>query len=310
MLKNKTVLKICSVVIAICLWVYVIGEVDPESRKKISNIEVAYANTEVLAENGLAVTDEEQTVISAVIEGKRSDVNDAKQRGLKASVDVSRCKEGSNTLEIIFTLPDGVKLDSTSEEKIEVNVAELVSEEKPVVISVSDNGDEQNEIPWVIGYKPETVYVKGARNIVDKVDHVSGVINVAQVTEQMKNLEADLIPVDKNGNEVEGVEASYEVAFADVQLLSSKKAKLEIKTENLEGNLQVEEIKADKTVRIVGNQDVIDSMDKIEGTVDLSGMTSSGKAEINIELPEGVYLYNERTAAAQVTLKPVTDETR
>lgn len=310
MLKNKTVLKICSVVIAICLWVYVIGEVDPESRKKISNIEVAYANTEVLAENGLAVTDEEQTVISAVIEGKRSDVNDAKQRGLKASVDVSRCKEGSNTLEIIFTLPDGVKLDSASEEKIEVNVAELVSEEKPVVISVSDNGDEQNEIPWVIGYKPETVYVKGARNIVDKVDHVSGVINAAQVTEQMKNLEADLIPVDKNGNEVEGVEASYEVAFADVQLLSSKKAKLEIKTENLEGNLQVEEIKADKTVRIVGNQDVIDSMDKIEGTVDLSGMTSSGKAEINIELPEGVYLYNERTAAAQVTLKPVTDETR
>lgn len=310
MLKNKTVLKICSVVIAICLWVYVIGEVDPESRKKISNIEVAYANTEVLAENGLAVTDEEQTVISAVIEGKRSDVNDAKQRGLKASVDVSRCKEGSNTLEIIFTLPDGVKLDSASEEKIEVNVAELVSEEKPVVISVSDNGDEQNEIPWVIGYKPETVYVKGARSIVDKVDHVSGVINAAQVTEQMKNLEADLIPVDKNGNEVEGVEASYEVAFADVQLLSSKKAKLEIKTENLEGNLQVEEIKADKTVRIVGNQDVIDSMDKIEGTVDLSGMTSSGKAEINIELPEGVYLYNERTAAAQVTLKPVTDETR
>lgn len=310
MLKNKTVLKICSVVIAICLWVYVIGEVDPESRKKISNIEVAYANTEVLAENGLAVTDEEQTVISAVIEGKRSDVNDAKQRGLKASVDVSRCKEGSNTLEIIFTLPDGVKLDSASEEKIEVNVAELVSEEKPVVISVSDNGDEQNEIPWVIGYKPETVYVKGARSIVDKVDHVSGVINAAQVTEQMKNLEADLIPVDKNGNEVEGVEASYEVAFADVQLLSSKKVKLEIKTENLEGNLQVEEIKADKTVRIVGNQDVIDSMDKIEGTVDLSGMTSSGKAEINIELPEGVYLYNERTAAAQVTLKPVTDETR
>lgn len=310
MLKNKTVLKICSVVIAICLWVYVIGEVDPESRKKISNIEVAYANTEVLAENGLAVTDEEQTVISAVIEGKRSDVNDAKQRGLKASVDVSRCKEGSNTLEIIFTLPDGVKLDSASEEKIEVNVAELVSEEKPVVISVSDNGDEQNEIPWVIGYKPETVYVKGARSIVDKVDHVSGVIHAAQVTEQMKNLEAELIPVEKNGNEVEGVEASYEVAFADVQLLSSKKVKLEIKTENLEGNLQVEEIKADKTVRIVGNQDVIDSMDKIEGTVDLSGMTSSGKAEINIELPEGVYLYNERTAAAQVTLKPVTDETR
>lgn len=311
MLNNKTVLKICSVVIAICLWVYVIGEIDPDSRKKISNIEVSYANTEVLAENGLAVTDEEGTVISAVIEGRRSDVNDAKKQGIKASVDVSRCKKGSNSLEIVFNLPDGVKLDSASEQKIKVNVGELVSEEKPVQIRISDTEENSEQIPWVIGYNPKTVYVRGAENIVDKVDHVAGIVSGTKVTEQMKNVQVDIVPVDKNGNEIAGVETSYEVVFADVQLLSTKKVKLDIKTENLAGGLQLEDIKADETVWVVGQKAVLDSINKLEGTVDLTGMTSSGKAEISIDVPDGVYLYNEENSkVAEVTLKPASDSTR
>ena len=215
MLKNKTVLKICSVVIAICLWVYVIGEVDPDSRKKISNIEVSYANTEVLAERGLAVADEETEVISVVIDGKRSDVNNAKKRGIAAYADVSGCKEGSNSIEITVSLPDGVRLESVSQEKLKVNVAELVSEEKPVQIKVPDADNDQNMIPWVTDYTPETVIVSGAGNIVDKIDHVIGVVDGTKVDSQLRNFEAEVIPVDKSGNKVDGAETSYKVVYAD-----------------------------------------------------------------------------------------------
>lgn len=96
MLKNKTVLKIVSLVIAIFLWIYVMGEVDPETKVKVYGIEVNYINTELLAENGLAVAEDEPVTINATIEGKRSDVNKAKKKGLTASVDVSRCKSGKN----------------------------------------------------------------------------------------------------------------------------------------------------------------------------------------------------------------------
>ena len=47
MLKNKTVLKIVSLVIAIFLWIYVMGEVDPETKVKVYGIEVNYINTEL-----------------------------------------------------------------------------------------------------------------------------------------------------------------------------------------------------------------------------------------------------------------------
>ncbi|MGN0703896.1 MAG: YbbR-like domain-containing protein [Lentihominibacter sp.] len=303
MLKNKTVLKICSVVIAICLWVYVIGEVDPDSRKKISNIEVSYANTEVLAERGLAVSDDETEVISVVIDGKRSDVNNAKKRGIAAYADVSGCKEGSNSIEITVSLPDGVRLESVSQEKLKVNVAELVSEEKTVQIKVSDADNDQNMIPWVADYTPETVIVSGAGNIVDKIDHVVGVVDGTKVDSQLRNFEAEVIPVDKSGNKVDGAETSYKVVYADVLLLSTRQVKLEVNTENIAEGMKVADIEAAKTVRIVGSESAIDKIDKVRGTVDLSGMTASGKAEISIDLPEGVYLYDEDSSVAEVTLE-------
>ncbi|MDD6646609.1 MAG: CdaR family protein [Firmicutes bacterium] len=303
MLKNKTVLKICSVVIAICLWVYVIGEVDPDSRKKISNIEVSYANTEVLAERGLAVADEETEVISVVIDGKRSDVNNAKKRGIGAYADVSGCKEGSNSIEITVSLPDGVRLESVSQEKLKVNVAELVSEEKSVQIKVSDADNDQNMIPWVTDYTPETVIVSGAGNIVDKIDHVIGVVDGTKVDSQLRNLEAEVIPVDKSGNKVDGAETSYKVVYADVLLLSTRQVKLEVKPGNVAEGMQVKDIEAAKTVIIAGSESALEGIDKVRGTVDLSGMTASGKAEISIELPEGVHLYDKDSTVAEVTLE-------
>ena len=303
MLKNKTVLKICSVVIAICLWVYVIGEVDPDSRKKISNIEVSYANTEVLAERGLAVADEETEVISVVIDGKRSDVNNAKKRGIAAYADVSGCKEGSNSIEITVSLPDGVRLESVSQEKLKVNVAELVSEEKPVQIKVPDADNDQNMIPWVTDYTPETVIVSGAGNIVDKIDHVIGVVDGTKVDSQLRNFEAEVMPVDKSGNKVDGAETSYKVVYADVLLLSTRQVKLEVKSGNVAEGMQVKDIEAAKTVIIAGSESVLEGIDKVRGTVDLSGMTESGKSEISIELPEGVHLYDKDSTVAEVTLE-------
>ena len=59
MLENKNVLKIISLIIAILLWVYVMGEVNPDTKEKISDIEVTFVNTETLADEGLAVVHEQ-----------------------------------------------------------------------------------------------------------------------------------------------------------------------------------------------------------------------------------------------------------
>ena len=80
MLENKNVLKIISLIIAILLWVYVMGEVIPDT-EKISDIEVTFVNTETLADEGLAVVHEQDLRVSAIVKGKRSVINEMKKNG-------------------------------------------------------------------------------------------------------------------------------------------------------------------------------------------------------------------------------------
>ena len=92
MLNNKTFLRIFSLVVAVLLWMYVMGEVDPAKTSTVSNITVSFTNSDVLVEGGLAPIENENMQISAKIKGKRSLVNDVKRNGMSAYVEVSSCK--------------------------------------------------------------------------------------------------------------------------------------------------------------------------------------------------------------------------
>ena len=118
MLENKNVLKIISLILAILLWVYVMGEVNPDTKEKISDIEVTFVNTETLADEGLAVVHEQDLRVSAIVKGKRSVINEMKKTGLTATVDVADASEGKNRGKVELELPSGVTLDSISDDTI------------------------------------------------------------------------------------------------------------------------------------------------------------------------------------------------
>ena len=149
MLNNKNVLRGISLVIAVFLWMYVMGEVNPETKDRISNIEINFVNTEVLADRGLAVVYDNDMKISAIIKGSRSNVNETKESGLVATVDVSACTEGTNTGNVELSLPDGISLDSISDDTVKFEVEEIAEEEKPVEIEFigEDTSDSEYE-PW------------------------------------------------------------------------------------------------------------------------------------------------------------------
>ena len=102
MLSKKPVLIILSIITAMFLWVYVTGNVDPDTKSKVSNITVNLVNTEELANQGLAVSNEDELTASTVITGKRSVVNKIKYNGIKATVDVGKAQKGENELPLEF----------------------------------------------------------------------------------------------------------------------------------------------------------------------------------------------------------------
>ena len=125
MLKNKKFQLIISLLIAIALWLYVVGEVDPTITADVNHIQVEMTGEDTLEELGMEATLEKPKVIDIVISGPRSDVNEAKSGEIRAIVDVSNCEYGDNEENIRIQFPDDVKRVSVinmSSEKAEFTV--------------------------------------------------------------------------------------------------------------------------------------------------------------------------------------------
>ena len=56
MLNNKKLNIILSLIIAAMLWVYVVGEVQPDTTKQLRGVPITMTRTDVLAERGLAIS--------------------------------------------------------------------------------------------------------------------------------------------------------------------------------------------------------------------------------------------------------------
>ena len=303
MLENKNVLKVISLIIAIFLWVYVMGEVNPETKEKISDIEVTFVNTDQLADEGLAVIHNQDIKISAVIKGKRSVVNDTKKTGVTATVDVAGASKGSNRGKVNLELPSGVTLDTISDETIKYRVEDSVEVKKDVEIDfVGDTDTDTDLVPWAYDTYPGTVKVTGAESIVDDVYAVRGKITSNVVSESAKTVEVELIPVKKDGTEVQGVVLNHTKAKTTVQLMEAKDVDVSITPKNVPDGREVDSITGVDSVKVVGSAGALADLESIMATVDLSEIKSEGKKELNFSLPAGVYLYNKGNTT-EVTVK-------
>lgn len=303
MFNNNNVLRLVSLVIAVCLWVYVMGEVNPETKLKVGDINVGFVNTEVLQSQGLAVAETEPISLTATIKGKRSDVYDIKKQGLTAYIDVADCDEGKNTVNVQVNVPDGIRLENLSKETAEITVEKLVTDTKEVKIAFSEVAQENELIPWATYYEPEEIIVSGAASSVAAIDHIKGVIDAHVVKEESKNVEAVLTPVDKDGGIIAGINMSYEIVYADVQLLNKKEVGVNIDVINLEPGVEVDDVVTEEQVVIVGNEDILKGINNLEAELDMTGITKDQTVNMNIMLPEGVYLYNTDVQAVKVVLK-------
>ena len=313
MLNNKTVLKVISLVAAVLLWAYVMVEVDPEKSARVE-VSVSFANEETLADRGLAAVVNDDMTVTASVKGKRSRINSVKKTGLTAYVDVSSCKKGDNQGEIIMNDTDGITIEGISEEYLQFEVEDLAEEEKPLEVKFtkgamkSEKKEDPDKVPWVIAKDPETVVVTGAQSAVDKVTCVRASVSAQNLSEdESKWVRLSVIAADKNGDRVPGVTISdSEYIRVELMLLTKKSVAVDVSAENIEGDMELDEIEGADKITIVGSADALESIDKITGIVDMTGITGTdfNETRMNLVLPEGIYLYkDENPLTVEVKLK-------
>ena len=172
MLNSKKANIIISIVIAVVVWAYVVGAVDPVTTKGVSDVKLTIRGTEELLVRGLAIKKPETRTIELNIKGKRSRVQNIDPSRIKATVNVSECSAGDNELSVSYSLPSGLTVVDASTSDVHIEATETVTKRKNVKVKFTNEAD--NEEVGNVRVSPSVINVSGSKSQINKVAYVKG----------------------------------------------------------------------------------------------------------------------------------------
>ncbi len=289
MLRNKKVNILIAFVAALALWIYVTGKIEINSMKKFSDVKISIVNQNSLIESGYAVEKIEPGKIDVTLKGGRAALNSAKGSDIKATVDVYSRFKGKNNVNVDVEVPKNTRLESKSEDKVTVEIGNLVSAERNIEVHEKESLPEKTVL---VKSKPdpEKVKIYGTKKNVARVVSVRALVDTSKVTEKDTEVSAKLVPVDKSGNVVDFVSVASDEINITVRLEAYKTVKLNAKTKgSIDDKYQLDSIKSPEKIDIQGPAGTIKGITEVESEdIDISKIRESTKIKMVLRLPEGV----------------------
>lgn len=289
MLRNKKVNILIAFVAALALWIYVTGKIEINSMKKFSDVKISIVNQNSLIESGYAVEKIEPGKIDVTLKGGRAALNSAKGSDIKATVDVYSRFKGKNNVNVDVEVPKNTRLESKSEDKVTVEIGNLVTAERNIEVHEKESLPEKTVL---VKSKPdpEKVKIYGTKKNVAKVVSVRALVDTSKVTEKDTEVSAKLAPVDKSGNVVDFVSVASDEINITVRLEAYKTVKLNAKTKgSIDDKYQLDSIKSPEKIDIQGPAGTIKGITEVESEdIDISKIRESTKIKMVLRLPEGV----------------------
>lgn len=289
MLRNKKVNILIAFVAALALWIYVTGKIEINSMKKFSDVKISIVNQNSLIESGYAVEKIEPGKIDVTLKGGRAALNSAKGSDIKATVDVYSRFKGKNNVNVDVEVPKNTRLESKSEDKVTVEIGNLVTAERNIEVHEKESLPEKTVL---VKSKPdpEKVKIYGTKKNVARVVSVRALVDTSKVTEKDTEVSAKLVPVDKSGNVVDFVSVASDEINITVRLEAYKTVKLNAKTKgSIDDKYQLDSIKSPEKIDIQGPAGTIKGITEVESEdIDISKIRESMKIKMVLRLPEGV----------------------
>lgn len=304
MIRNKNVLRLLSVVLALFLWFYVVAVENPYSERKITKIPIQFVNHEELESRGLAIDYSDVQTMDVVISGSRSDVMKVSADEITATVDLTGYEKGKNYANITIKVPSKVELVDQRIQVIPITVEKLQTAKKKVNIQFTGTASKEKEAK-LFAQDIEQVKVSGAQSQVAKVSKVFADLDVSKLTDNSKKYSLKIYAADAKGKEITGVELSHTKVGVQAGLYSIKSVPLSLDLKGEPGaEYRVSALDAPKTVKIAGFADELEKIDKlVSNPIYLSDLTESKKIPIEITLPEGVELAEQAAVVLDVKIK-------
>lgn len=306
--ESRWVYVVLSILLAIIFWSYIRAAVDPNGMTSIHNVRVETTGTNVLASQGLAVSEISPQTVELQVEGPTSArTNLLRNRsGLYVRVDVSSCVEGENTLRFREVFPEGINTDDLTAHRstVTVKVEKLYSKTFDVQFQLDGRvaGDYQMGIPAI---EPERVVVSGPVEQVNQVDKVVATLKTEELSERFAG-DLPLIPLDKQGKALTNLELtlSADTAYVVVPVVVTKKVDLTINIQAGGGaavNDAVVHIEPE-SITVSGSETDLDGLEEISlGSISLASVVGTNTFTFPIELDPS-FTNESGLTAAQVTV--------
>lgn len=219
-LSRNTTPKLVSILFAIVLYIYVMGEVNPEIEKELNNIKVNILNKEEVENSGLVFIDQNEFTVNVKVSGKKNELYKISPDDIKVSADLSGAKQGENIKTLQVSKPVNIEIKEISPQQINVRLDKIVKTQKTV--EIIENGTPKR------GYEtgppqitPDEILIEGPETKVQSVAKVIGEINVEGINENIRR-NVPVKAVDSQGKDVIGVEVETKNANVFLPVLKMK----------------------------------------------------------------------------------------
>lgn len=282
--KNKTFLKIVSLLLAAVLWIYVVSQSNLTTSSNLVNTKLEYYNI------GESLSVEGPSTVGVRVWGVQSPGT------ITAYVDLAGLSEGNYTLDVKVKPVEGALLTRVEPDKIEVRIAEQQKRVLPIQHVISENPPDGYNLTNIL-IIPEKCVIQGEEQYIKNVASIVVPLNLknkTSISEDIIGLEAR----DQAGNVLtEGIHLVPE----SVQVYSVIEAQREKFTMNIRpqvsGNLADGYILKKVTVEpaqvsVVGEKSIIDRLGSISTqNIDLQGLSESFTTFIDLQVDPSIIAY-------------------
>lgn len=289
MLENKKARLFISFILAFALWFYVVGQLDPMTKKTYRDITITLANEQSLSDSGLAVLNYSDNSMRVTISGKRNVLNRLSKADIVATVDLTNAAEGTNKLPIDLKIPENVEIDNQSLNEITVNVEERITKTRDVRVFYTGGYPEGSE-PTTIKADPENVKVSGARSLVEKVGYVRAEIEMVDMPDELNSTTSELTAVTSGGSPVVQITMSDTQCKVTSIIYKTKEVGLVVPVKDESDDQYTRTVTCQDTMTIKGPDDELKKIKKVSAeTVDITGIKENKKVSVTPILPDGVF---------------------
>ena len=317
--RSKVVRIVISILVAIAMWLYVDLERAPERTMTIRDIPVEFSGENTtLADKNLMLLSGYDTTIDLKIRGPKRELVKMNRDNVRVIASTSSIDSvGVHQLDWTVSFPDGVVRTNVSVEKaslsqITVTVGELYTKEVPVECHVVGEVAEGYFTGDVV-LDPEVLTLRAQRDDLLNVSCAKLTVDISGATRSVvQTVDVQLYDYDGNPVENSNIRTNTSLIQAKVPVLTTREVELAVEFSGVPG-AAMNSIKCDitpKTVRLNGEADVLDSIDKLVlAMLHVDDLELHQQNSYVVTPPDGTWLVNgNEVATADITLEGIEEK--